>query len=218
MRIIVNVEAQNRYNPGYPLIKRGIYYVSRLISAQHGREFERSGYGKIRKVCSIWICLNADAEKRNSITRYALKEEHLVGRNEEPVANYDLISVVMICLGKAEESEEASLLRMLDVLLSNDRKAEEKIAILSEEFAIAMSEPMEEEVAQMCNLSQGIVEKGLAEGLAKGIFDANMGSIRAMVSELHLTAEQAMNVLKIPQNERERYKAALDAQVRKPRL
>lgn len=230
MRIIVNVEAQNRYNPGYPLIKRGIYYVSRLISAQHGREFERSGYGKIRKVCSIWICLNADAEKRNSITRYALKEEHLVGRNEEPVANYDLISVVMICLGKAEESEEASLLRMLDVLLSNDRKAEEKIAILSEEFAIAMSEPMEEEVAQMCNLSQGIVEKGMAkgmeqglakgmeQGMAKGIFDANMGSIRAMVSELHLTVEQAMNVLKIPQNERERYKAALDAQVRKPRL
>lgn len=171
-----------------------------------------------------------------------MKEEHLVGRNEEPVANYDLISVVMICLGKAEESEEASLLRMLDILLSNDQKAEEKIAILSEEFAIAMSEPMEEEVAQMCNLSQGIVEKGLAEGLAKGmeqgmvkgmeqglakgmeqgmakgIFDANMGSIRAMVSELHLTVEQAMNVLKIPQNERERYKAALDAQVRKPRL
>ena len=90
----------------------------------------------------------------------------------------------------------------------------------------------------MCNLSQGIVEKGLAEGLAKGmaqgvaeglakgmeqgmakgIFDANMGSIRAMVSELHLTVEQAMNVLKIPQNERERYKAALDAQARKPRL
>ena len=98
----------------------------------------------------------------------------------------------------------------------------------------------------MCNLSQGIVEKGLAEGMAKGmeqgleqglakgmeqglakgmeqgmakgIFDANMGSICAMVSELHLTVEQAMNVLKIPQNERERYKAALDAQVRKPRL
>ena len=86
----------------------------------------------------------------------------------------------------------------------------------------------------MCNLSQGIVEKGRAEGMAKGraegmakgraegmakgIFDANMGSIRAMVSELHLTVEQAMNVLKIPQNERERYKAALDAQVRKPRL
>ena len=86
----------------------------------------------------------------------------------------------------------------------------------------------------MCNLSQGIVEKGRAEGMAKGraegmakgraegmakgIFDANIGSIRAMVSELHLTVEQAMNVLKIPQNERERYKAALDAQVRKPRL
>ena len=230
MRIIVNVEAQNRYNPGYPLIKRGIYYASRLISAQHGVEFERSEYGKIKKVCSIWICLNAEAEKRNSITRYALKEEQLVGKNEEAAVNYDLISVVMICLGKAEESEEASLLRMLDILLSSERKAEEKIKMLSGEFAIAMSEPIEEEVAQMCNLSQGIVEKGLAEGmakgmeqgleqglakgmeqgLAKGIFDANMGSIRAMVSELHLTVEQAMNVLKIPSSERDRYRAALD--------
>ncbi len=62
----------------------------------------------------------------------------------------------------------------------------------------------------MCNLSQGIVEKGRAEGMAKGIFDANIGSIRAMVSELHLTVEQAMNVLKIPPNERDRYRAALD--------
>ena len=234
MRIIVNVEAQNRYNPGYPLIKRGIYYASRLISAQHGVEFERSEYGKIKKVCSIWICLNAEAEKRNSITRYALKEEQLVGKNEEAAVNYDLISVVMICLGKAEESEEASLLRMLDILLSSERKAEEKIKMLSGEFAIAMSEPIEEEVAQMCNLSQGIVEKGRAEGMAKGraegmakgraegmakgraegmakgIFDANIGSIRAMVSELHLTVEQAMNVLKIPPSERDRYRAALD--------
>ena len=25
MEIIVNVEAQNKYNPGYPLIKRGVY-------------------------------------------------------------------------------------------------------------------------------------------------------------------------------------------------
>ena len=43
-----------------------------------------------------------------------------------------------------------------------------------------------------------------------------MGSIRAMVSELHLTVEQAMNVLKIPQNERERYKAALEEKALSP--
>ena len=33
-QVIVNVEAQNRSNPGYSLAKRGIYYMSRMISEQ----------------------------------------------------------------------------------------------------------------------------------------------------------------------------------------
>ena len=84
----------------------------------------------------------------------------------------------------------------------------------------------------MCNLSQGIVEQGLAKGIAQGmaqgmaqgiaqgraegrtegIFAGKLGSIQSMVSELHLTVEQAMNVLKIPPEERASYRAALEAQ------
>ena len=33
-QIIVNVENQNRWKPGYPLLKRAVYYSSRLISRQ----------------------------------------------------------------------------------------------------------------------------------------------------------------------------------------
>ena len=116
MEIIVNVEAQNKYNPGYPLIKRGVYYVSRMISAQNGVDFKNGEYGKLKKVCSIWICLNAPKERRNSITRYTLREEQLVGNSVEAAKNYDLISVVMICLGDAQE-RQADVLRMLDVPL-----------------------------------------------------------------------------------------------------
>lgn len=32
--LILNVEAQNDFYPGYPLIKRAIYYCSRMISSQ----------------------------------------------------------------------------------------------------------------------------------------------------------------------------------------
>ena len=39
IELIINVEAQNRYNPGYPLVKRGIYYCSRMISKQYGSDF-----------------------------------------------------------------------------------------------------------------------------------------------------------------------------------
>ena len=33
IRLIINVEAQTAFNPGYPLTKRAIYYCSRMISA-----------------------------------------------------------------------------------------------------------------------------------------------------------------------------------------
>ena len=56
IRLIINLEAQNEFHPGYPLIKRALYYVSRLISAQHGTEFTHGHYEKIKKVYSIWIC------------------------------------------------------------------------------------------------------------------------------------------------------------------
>lgn len=35
IQLIINVENQNDYSPGYPLVKRCIYYACRLISAEH---------------------------------------------------------------------------------------------------------------------------------------------------------------------------------------
>lgn len=49
IRLIINVEAQTAFNPGYPLTKRAIYYCSRMISAQHGPIFKKSEYGKSEK-------------------------------------------------------------------------------------------------------------------------------------------------------------------------
>ena len=58
IRLIINIEAQNDFYPGYPIIKRALYYCSRMISSQYGSEFTETHYEKIRKVYSIWICPN----------------------------------------------------------------------------------------------------------------------------------------------------------------
>ena len=34
--MIINIEVQNDFYPGYPLVKRGIYYGGRMLSAQYG--------------------------------------------------------------------------------------------------------------------------------------------------------------------------------------
>ena len=206
--LIVNVEAQNDFYPGYPLIKRGIYYCCRMISSQYGREFTGSHYEKIKKVYSIWICMNPPKSQGNTITRYRLMEEHLVGEAAEPVKNYDLLSIVMLCLGGPDGENYDGVLRMLDVLLSNETSASEKRKILQDDYDIQMTQRLESEVSVMCNLSKGVEEKGMAKGLTKGILD----SIKNMVKNMGVSVEQAMSVLEIPEAERQKYMDLLKRQ------
>ena len=167
--LIVNVEAQNKYYTGYPLAKRGIYYCSRMISSQYGREFTDSHYEKLKKVYSIWICMKPPKNRGNTINRYRLIEEHLAGEAVEPVQNYDLLSMIVLCLGGPEAEHYEGVIRMLDVLLSRKTSEAEKRKILRDDYDIRMTQTMEQEVSVMCNLSEGIMEEGIAKGMAKGL-------------------------------------------------
>ena len=48
--------------------------------------------------------------------------------------------------------------------------------------------------------------KGKAEGMAKGKAEAKLESIKALMTNLSFTAEQAMESLGIPKNEYDKYK------------
>ena len=133
IRLIINIEAQNDFYPGYPLIKRGIYYCSRMISAQYGTEFNKSHYENIKKVYSIWICTNPPKSKKSTITSYSFAEKNLVGNVKEKIENYDLMTSVMICLGEADDKNNDGILRLLEVLLLSETQPEGKKRILQDE-------------------------------------------------------------------------------------
>ena len=149
IRLMVNVEAQNDFYPGYPIIKRALYYCSRMISSQYGSEFTETHYENIRKVYSIWICSNPPKRRENTITRYSIQEENLIGQVSERKENYDLLTVVMICLGHADDDNYTGVLKLLGVLLSSEKEAEEKKKILQDDFDIAMTKTLESEVSVM---------------------------------------------------------------------
>ena len=193
IRLIINVEAQTAFNPGYPLTKRAIYYCSRMISAQHGPIFKKSEYGKIRKVYSIWVCTKPSDEFQNTLTRYSIRPEHLIGNTTEKLENYDLMSVVTICLGKSDSENYTGILKFLDVLLSSSRAATEKKKILEEEFGVAMSEELEREVLIMCNLSQGVRAEGRKEGISIG----EIGMLVQLVRDGDLKPERAAEKAKM---------------------
>ena len=164
IELIINFEAQNDFHPGYPLLKRGIYYCSRMISSQHGTVFMKSDYGKIKKVYSIWICTTPTLEQEYSITRYKMTEENLLGQVKAPKKNYDLLGVVMVCLGQKKYTELTGLLRLLNMALLDKLNGSEKRRIMATEFNIEITPELEKGVDDMCNLSAGIEKKGIAEG------------------------------------------------------
>ena len=195
IRLIINAEAQNRFKLKYPLTKRAVYYGSRLISAQNGTVFTKSDYQKLRKVYSIWICVNPAKKFRNSITRYSLKPETIIGNAVEAPENYDLINIVMVCLGKMEEWNDNNLIKFLGVLFQNELSAREKKDILERDFNIPMTETFESEVDDMCNLSQGVAEeamqKGIEKGIQKGIEQGRIHALIELVNDGVLTIEKA---------------------------
>lgn len=125
------------------IVKRNLYYCCRLVSSQYGIEFTNSHYEKIKKVYSIFICMNPPNYRKNTINQYSIQEE----------------------------------------------------------FNIKMTQELEREVSEMCNLSEGVEQKGIAKGIAKGI----TASIRNLMESMGWSIEQAMDALQIPTEERNGY-------------
>ena len=199
IRLIINAEAQNRFKLKYPLTKRAVYYGSRLISAQHGTVFTKSDYQKLRKVYSIWICVNPAKRFRNTITRYSLKPETIIGNAVEAPENYDLINIVMVCLGKMEEWNDNNLIKFLGVLFQNELSAREKKDILERDFDIPMTETFESEVDDMCNLSQGVAEKAMQQGRTHILIElVNDGvlTIEKAAEKARMSVEEFRNAMK----------------------
>ncbi len=171
IRMILNVEAQRDYYPGYPIVTRGVYYAARMISAQKSVEFTDDHYENIKKVYSIWICYRVPQKRKNTIACYELRERFLAGKAEtaaEDTEHYDLMSVLVLGLGDPEQAEKGSTLRMLGTALSATLDSETKKQVLSEEFNIPMTQLIERKVERMCNLSQGIWEESWEAGEKAG--------------------------------------------------
>ena len=164
IRLIINLEIQSDEKKSYPMVKRGLYYCSRMISAQYGPVFVNKHYEKLRKVYSIWIIVDSNKQSSDTINRYELTEKNLWGNYHVKVKNYDLLNVVMIRLSKSSYTA-AKLIRLIYVCLSGGKLAERK-DILEKEYNISMTET---EASDMCNLGIGIYNKGFEQGETVGI-------------------------------------------------
>ena len=74
---------------------------------------------------------------------------------------------------------------LLGTLLSSELTADEKLSIMEHEYDISVEEKLRRDVNIMCNLSEGIEEKGMAKGEAQLIINMhNNGLTAAQISKL----------------------------------
>lgn len=164
-QVIVNVEAQKGEPEGYHILNRAVFYVSRLISSQKERDFIKMNYNDIKRVFSIWICMNMD---ESSMAYVHLAKDDILGSHQWE-GGLDLLNIVMIGIADElpEHDDKYELHRLLSAVLSMELSVDEKLGIMETEYGIPLNDEIREDVITMCNLSQGIREKGRAEGEAR---------------------------------------------------
>lgn len=100
-----------------------------------------------------------NSDKENTITKYSMKEQSLIGDVKANVSDYDLMSIYMIRLGTTIDETSESILRLLGTIFkSRNNKDQERI--LEEEYNIPMIVPRKGEVNDMGSLGEGIFEEG----------------------------------------------------------
>ena len=110
LTLYFDFEFQNEYRDtslGYPLLKRAFYYVARELDSQLGVLTKDTDYGSLQKSYSIWICNeHIPEEEQNSMTRYHIVKEDVIGHSSDIPENYDLMEVIMIRRGSIEIDED----------------------------------------------------------------------------------------------------------------
>ena len=216
IKIIVNIEAQKSTKTiDYPLMKRAVYYIARLISAQKEKEFHGDDYSGLKKVYSIWVCMNVQNYRADSIQEYGLTEKIIHGNFHDRQSNYDLIKIIILNLGKHETSHK--LLNLLHLLFMNAKKTEEKEKILHDEYKIELTRNMKGELVKMGGLMEPLLEIAAEEAAEKAAKEATekataetkkatlLENIRNLMDSTKWTAKQAMDALKIPSDEQKKY-------------
>ena len=108
-------------------------------------------------------------------------------------------AIIRIRDGKDRGESKNKLIAMLEVLLSSTKK-KEKMQQLGG-FGLKMTTELEGSVSDMCNISEAILERGLEEGIEKNQLD----NIAKLMKKLKLTEEEAMDMLDIDEENRNRY-------------
>lgn len=124
----INVEAQARFNRGYPMETRAFYYAARRFSSQLKSISHDTDYSKLKKVYSIWLVVGDDIPKYadGTATIYRTIKENIIGTIDQNPDIYDKMDVIMLRFSDDAKMED-ELMKSLQTIFS---KKNSRISLL----------------------------------------------------------------------------------------
>ena len=180
----INIEVQGKYQKSSIMKGRYVYYTARLVSPQKAEAFfTGSHYDELRKVYSIWICLNPPAHRRGRLIRYRLAMEVFEPDGTVSVEltdqEIDKICIVEICLAK-DPAKQPEWMKALSVLFNTESTPEERRKAL-EGNGIKLTKKEEEEFMEMFSYSKYIREQE-REAAAKKMAEKDKATAECLLS------------------------------------
>ncbi len=155
IHIHIDVELQGNYYPGYPLEKRGIYNLSRMISSQLDVVNKKSNYNKLEKAYCIFICVGGVPQfLKNTISYYGIANKKNIGKVKPDKSCFDLMDMVIIRLGESVQDNVAEILKFLHGIFYNIEEVREYIDF-------SKNEALREEIKQMSINGEHLIEYGM---------------------------------------------------------
>ena len=177
-------------------IEPGIYYVYGDVFA-----IQIIVTGQLSPEHNLWLYSLTDTLTDLKVTNKLLDEYSKKGKNHL----YSAVMQVIIKANKQQFKEEKNMCEALEEIINEiaDKRAEilanEKAEILANEKA----EILANEKAK--KLTNELTEKVKIEARQEGYKQMGVSSIKNLIASLKVTADQAMDLLKIPSAEREIY-------------
>ena len=123
---------------------------------------------------------------RSEITDGIPNRRHFAKRKYPKKWTHKFIVCQSDCGHKAKDTiKSKELCRMLNTLFSNELGKKERLIKLENEFDISIDNDLKEEVEEMCNLGQGILERGEARGRQEGIREGRQEAREEMAIEMY---------------------------------
>ena len=166
----LDVEPQKTYRLGYPIEKRGMYYLARRLSSQLSLVLKGTDYNLLTKCYSIWICRDdIPIEDQYSISVYEMVNTKNTAFNRIPRENYDLMTLVVIKLGSTvyngdKEDEGYELFRFLNTIMYPHK--DDFMETVSEYIDFSGNDALRKEVIHVSTIEQ-IKYEGMREELTE---------------------------------------------------